>query len=207
LQQSFPSRVQVVRADDTVQLSPAEVQEAVAAWANGLANGLNLPSISSEDAAMPYFTDKPAWDGYGGLLVWAACSDQGLDPARRRGPVTIDNRAEDPALKRYADWTATTQYPQLLLGAEIWLPIPSPSVFTSVDVAGNERMFGNCGKLLSELDHLNGSDVACGHRDSRPLGSRRACSRLGSRSRSNIRLVADAPTGERSRSTPASDHL
>lgn len=155
VQQSFPGQVQVVRAHDAGQASPTEVKQAVAAWASGLAGSLNVPSIGSEDSALPYFTDKPAWDGYGGLILWAAYVDQGLDPARRKEPVTTDNWSEDPALTRYADPTAKTMFPQLLLGEEIWLPISSPSVFKSVDAAGNERMFGNCGKLLNELDELN----------------------------------------------------
>jgi hypothetical protein len=154
-QQSFPGQVQVVRPNDTEQASPSEIQEAVAAWSSGLASSLKLPSIVSEDAALPYFTDKPAWDGYGGLVLWAAYIDQGLDPARRKEPVTTDNWAQDPVLRRYADPSVKTQYAQLLLGEEIWLPIPAPSVFKSFDPAGNERMFGNCGKLLNELDHLN----------------------------------------------------
>lgn len=155
VQQSFPGQVQVVRANDAEQASHAEVQQAVSAWASGLANSLNLPSIGSEDAAMPYFTDKPAWDGYGGLILWAAYADQGLDPTVRREPVTIDNWTQDPALNRYSDLTMDTLYPQLLLGEEIWLPISSPSVFKSVDAAGNERVFGSCGRLLNELDRLN----------------------------------------------------
>jgi hypothetical protein len=64
-------------------------------------------------------------------------------------------KLDDLALDVVADLSVRTQYPQLLLGEEIWLPSSSPSVFKSVDAAGNERMFGNCGKLLNELDQLN----------------------------------------------------
>lgn len=58
-------------------------------------------------------------------------------------------------LGRYSDLAVKTKYPQLLLGEEMWLPISSPSVFKSVDAAGNERVFGNCQKLLNELGELN----------------------------------------------------
>ncbi|MBY0112048.1 MAG: hypothetical protein K2Y21_04445 [Phycisphaerales bacterium] len=155
VQQSFPGQVQIVRANDAARASHQEIQEAVAAWARGLASSLSLSSIGSEDTALPYFTDKPAWDGYGGLILQAAYADQGLDTACRQEAITTDNWDKDPALNRYADLSVETLYPQLLLGGEIWLPISSPSVFRSVDAAGNQRVFGNCGKLLNELDQLN----------------------------------------------------
>lgn len=155
VQQSFPGEVRVVRADEGDQPAPEEVRAAVESWCGEMARSLKLPSIGTEDPKAPYFTDKPAWDGFGGLLLWAAYDDQGLDPAQRREAVTTENWTEDPALERYADFGINTRYPQLLLGEEMWLPIPSPSVFKSQDPAGNPRVFGNCRKLLDELDLIN----------------------------------------------------
>jgi hypothetical protein len=157
VQQSFPGRVDIVRSPENAAgtADPKEIQQIVADWAAGLSLSLKLSSPWSEDDQRPYFTDKPAWDGYGALMLWAAYEDQGISPGLHHQPITTQNCMDDPVLKKYDDRRVDTRYAQLLLGEEMWLPIPSPSVFRSVDAAGNERMFGNCGKLLAELDLLN----------------------------------------------------
>lgn len=156
VQQAFPGKVEVVRPDgDNEQADPEEVREVVALWTQGLAAGLKLDALWGEDHEQPYFTDKPAWDGYGALLWWAAYDDQGIDPRARPASITTENCLDDPAFERYTDRRVETRYSQLLLGEEMWLPIPSPSVFGGVDVAGNSRMFGNCAKLLGQLNLLN----------------------------------------------------
>lgn len=79
MQQSFPGQVQDVLANENDQASPEDVRAAVEAWRGAMAQSLNVPSLGNEDPNAPYFTDKPAWDGFGGLLLWAAYDDQGLD--------------------------------------------------------------------------------------------------------------------------------
>jgi hypothetical protein len=155
VQQSFPGQVRVVRPNEEEPPDPAAVPASVTAWCENIRRGLGLESLWSEDAAQPYFTDKPAWDGYGGLLLWAAFDDQGIDPRCRDDLVTADNWRSDPVFKRYADRQVKTRYAQLLLNEEIWLPIPGPSVFRTTDPAGYERSFGNCRRLLDELELLN----------------------------------------------------
>lgn len=155
VQQRFPDQVNIVRPPGQVQLDPETVRQAIADWIQDLAQGLNCPSTWSEDSSKPYFTDKPAWDGYGGLLLWAACEDQGEAPSERHGAVTTQSWCEDPLLTRYQNLGVETRYPQLMLGEELWLPIQTPSVFKSVDAAGTNRVFGNCRQLLTELDMLN----------------------------------------------------
>jgi hypothetical protein len=159
VQQAFPGRAQVVRPLDTEAgseaVDPETVRQIVAEWSRSLARALNLESLGSEDASKPYFTNKPGWDGFGGLLLWAAYYDQSINPRTRREAVTIENWSEDEALIRYRDPRVKTQFPQLLLGEEIWLPNSAAGVFKSVDASGTERMFGNCQKLLDELNLLN----------------------------------------------------
>lgn len=157
VQQAFPDQSQMVFANPPPSdpASQDDVRAAIARWSSQLAQGLNVESISREDPTAPYFTDKPAWDGFGGLVLWAAYDDQNVAPEHRCATVTIDSWSQEPVLQRYATPPKELRYPQLLLGVELWLPISGPSVFRTLDPAGNERMFGNCNKLLAELNLLN----------------------------------------------------
>ena len=156
VQQAFPGKVEVVRPNgESEQSDPEEVREVVALWAQGLAAALKLDALWREDHDQPYFTDRPAWDGYGAVLWWAAYDDQGMDPRKVPASITTESWLNDPAFLRYKDRRVETSYSQLLLGEEMWLPITSPSVFGSGDAAGNSRTFGNCAKLLGQLDLLN----------------------------------------------------
>lgn len=44
----------------------------------------------------PYFSDKPDWDGLGGLILWAMYQEH---PNLRRPSLYVKNWAEDPAFK------------------------------------------------------------------------------------------------------------
>lgn len=157
VQQAFPDQSQTV-FDDPPPYDPAfqdDVRAAIARWSSQLAQGLNLESISREDPAAPYFTDKPAWDGYGGLVLWAAYDDQNIAPEHRCATVTVDSWSREPVLQRYATPPSGLRYPQLLRGIELWLPISRETVFKTPDPAGKQRMFGSCNTLLAELNLLN----------------------------------------------------
>ncbi|MFA6046330.1 MAG: hypothetical protein WC718_15205 [Phycisphaerales bacterium] len=158
VQQRFPG-AKIVRpsaqGDQVEAPNPEEIRHAVIRWRSGLSTALGLEHSWSEEDSKPYFTNKPAWDGFGALLLWAAYDDNGIDPLTRREPVRVDNWTSDPALARYRDLKAETKYPQLLLGEEMWLPIPAPSVFRSVDLFGTQRTFGNCESVLRELELLD----------------------------------------------------
>ena len=73
--------VHIVRPanDEDAITDPKVVRPAVLEWRNSISEGLGdnlkeqLDWDESDDA--PYFTDKPAWDGYGSLLLWAAYSE------------------------------------------------------------------------------------------------------------------------------------
>lgn len=157
VQQAFPDQTQMVFSSPPPgdPASQEEVRAAIAQWSSQLAQSLKLDSIGRDDPAAPYFTDKPAWDGFGGLVLWAAYDDQSVAPADRCATVTTDSWSQEPVLQRYATPPKELRYPQLLLGIELWLPISGPSVFRTLDPAGNQRMFGTCNKLLAELDLLN----------------------------------------------------
>ena len=58
------------------RVDPTELEPLVGAWRESLnaslANHISGPLEWREGMAPPYFTDKPAWDGYSALLIWAA---------------------------------------------------------------------------------------------------------------------------------------
>ena len=61
-----------------------EVAEAVSHWKaainNGLGSNISTPIDWDESSDAPYFTDRPGYDGYGALLVWAAHAERGTKP-------------------------------------------------------------------------------------------------------------------------------
>src|SRR5690348_5387 len=71
----------VVRQNDPKDAirDPEELRPNILQWRNGLAEALSKlvsePFEWSEAANTPYFTDKPAWDGYQSLLLWAAYAE------------------------------------------------------------------------------------------------------------------------------------
>lgn len=179
VQRMFPDKVTVVRPDARTDApSSEEIASAVLGWQHGLGKSLRAGALWSEDDSRPYFTDKPAWDGYGALLLWAAHEDQGMSTSERGGAVVPEKWHQDPSLRKYADPNVQSRYAQLLLGEEMWLPIKAPAVFRSVDAAGNQRVFGNCAQLLAELQLLNertwkmdDSDPECWQREGVETGA------------------------------------
>jgi len=68
---------------DPAQLAPA-VQSWQAATSEALGDNLSEPLDWQEGMTPPYFTDKPDWDGLGGVLLWAAYLEQpGLQRPKR----------------------------------------------------------------------------------------------------------------------------
>jgi len=152
--------VSVVRVGETTDAitDPAEIQQAISLWIEGLAEALadHLPSGTAftwqDDIAQPYFTDKPAWDCYGSLLLWAAYAEH---PELERPTDFVEDWASDPAYQASSSAATGSIYGQLLDGVELWLPVDFSFTFGASDAAGNETAFGSCQELLRELEHLN----------------------------------------------------
>jgi hypothetical protein len=148
---------EVIRADgngDGETADPAEVAEAVLAWREALAAGLGQPLDWREDDAAPYFTDKPAWDGYGSLQVLAASVERG---ERKRPSTGVDewhrNRTWRKATKRGPRF-AHIYFP------ELWLPVDLPATFEAEDVLGNRVPMGSSVRLLADLRAVNDASYA-----------------------------------------------
>jgi hypothetical protein len=158
--------VQVVRASEPndAVTDPAQIRAAVLGWRQGLSAGMRedlaTPLDWDEVEPTPYFTDKPAWDCYGALLLWAAYSEHPelkrpvANPLCLPGHKTGDWHS-DPAFELSVAEGFPTRYGQLLHDVEIWLPADFNFTFGAQWVTGHARRFGACRALVSQLDDLN----------------------------------------------------
>ncbi|MCZ6787376.1 MAG: hypothetical protein O7E54_09445 [Planctomycetota bacterium] len=152
-------KVEVVRVIDNAQDAnddPDQVRAAVLAWRAKLAEALKEVLVGGldwrEDDEAPYFTDKPAWDCYGDLLLWAAYEE---NPDLPRPEKSVEAWSEDPAYTRSNDKDAASRYPNLVKGVEVWLPADFSFTFRGPDAGGEETTFGSSAGLQRELELLN----------------------------------------------------
>ena len=139
-----------------VRPSRQEATEAVEAWRQFLNEhleaqlGTTLTWDESETA--PYFTDKPAWDSYFALLLWAAYND---NPRLSRPTELPDEPADDPALVASKDRGPSSRYSHLLLDVELWLPVPFADPFPMLDPGSTQLVVGSSIRLVQHLEDLN----------------------------------------------------
>jgi hypothetical protein len=155
---SGPSGRQTTTSSDSDEAGAAgsdAVREAVARWRERVQRDLDgalaqpLDWDESDDA--PYFTDKPAWDGYGSLVLLAAHAEHPELPR----PTQVTHRFDaDPAWKASTANPDATRYRHLLT-PELWLPCDFDLVFEADDLGENTVAIGSSVKLLAELRDLN----------------------------------------------------
>lgn len=152
------AKFEVVRRDEPPDAirDPEKIRPIVIEWrrrlSDSLANFLDRPLDWVEDANAPYFTDKPASDGYQSLLLWAAYEEH---PELRIPADLPESISKDMALVLSTSEHYKTHYPALLSDTQIWLPIDFSFVFKAPDCAGREVMIGSSFSLLQQLDDLN----------------------------------------------------
>jgi hypothetical protein len=112
---------------------------------------IDAPLDWNEGPAAEYFTDRPDWDGYASLLLWAAHAEH---PDLPRPARSVKEWASDEAFRRSTAAGAKTAYPNLLC-CESWLPYHASFTFTAATLTGNEVSFGSVYELGAELDRLN----------------------------------------------------
>jgi hypothetical protein len=143
-------------------IDPVQMLAVVREWQTGLGQALGCQADWPEDATLPYWTDKPDWDGYGSLLLLAAYDERpDLRPdhadAPGRQPAGDQPRAYEEAPAYQAASAQPHRYPSLLRGAEWWLPLPDrpPLVFTAPQPSGQRIRIGRVDRLLAELRLLS----------------------------------------------------
>ena len=138
---------------------PKEVRETVDIWKQSINTSIAqhgcAPIEWSEDDEQPYFTDRPGWPGFRGLLLWASYAQfPELTP-----PYELpQNWFEDPAFQRAAALDEENMYSSILL-ANIWLPGEFLFRFEFPDLAEDEQAsISSCSCLLAQLGALKDSE-------------------------------------------------
>jgi hypothetical protein len=144
--------VQVVRPepDGDALADPDEITQVVVAWRDALSDAVGQPLDWVEGPAAPYFTDKPAWDGYGSLQVLAACVER---DERKRPKEAVEDWAKHKAWKK-ATKADQPRFASLYF-PELWLPVALGGVLETNDAAGNDVMIGSSVELLADLRAVN----------------------------------------------------
>ena len=152
--------LRVIRANepDDAITDPDEIRAAVLDWRDqlnaGLGEHLQAPLHWDESAQSPYFTDKPAWDCWGALQLWAAYCEH---PDLQRPQAFVEEWTADPAWQRSTAAGFRTRWPTLLRETEIWLPAEFDFTFAAPDLSGHTVNFGSVHALCDELAELNDS--------------------------------------------------
>jgi hypothetical protein len=132
------------------------LQASVLAWRRALdgalAPHLAEPLAWNETSESPWFTDRPDWDGFGSLVLWAAYAEQ---PTLRRPAALPREWDDDAALVRSNAEGFRSRYSHLVRNVELWLPTTLDFTFEAEDVDGRRIIVGSSTTLRRQLGELN----------------------------------------------------
>jgi hypothetical protein len=130
---------------------PAAAQRAVRRWRNRLRTELGIADLDwNEYPEAVYATDKPAWDCYGALVLWAAYDE--FPNAKRRE--TAEGWDKDSAYLT-SRMNPRSRYRHLIADTEIWLPVEFEAPLRTSAIVGDDVVVGSSVRLVSELGELN----------------------------------------------------
>lgn len=134
---------------------PVEVREDILQWREWMNQEVDLLDGVldwPEERDVPYYTDKPTWQAWGALQLWAAYEEhRGLERPASMPEAWVD----DPAYQASQDEEFESRYPHLLFGVQVWLPVRMEGVFDAPDAYGDDFRYGSVPELLEELEELN----------------------------------------------------
>ncbi len=131
---------------------PEAARSEVARWREvlGRASGMGAAFQWNESLDYEYFTDKPAWDCYGALLLWA-CYEQ-LPNAKRAS--VAGEWSSDVAYQTLRS-IPNHPYPHLIEDTEFWFPVDITHPFHATTILGEHVSIGSSVRLFEELEQLN----------------------------------------------------
>lgn len=139
--------------DRVIRRSPPDPVTLVRAWQTSLRHyapsGVEFDWSDRPDGQ--YFTDKPAWDCYGALMLWAAYDE--TPPSSRRA--TAEETWSSDATYLASMKNERSRYRHLIANTELWLPIEFDLPFSAAMPFGDPAVIGSSIRLLSELHDLN----------------------------------------------------
>jgi len=154
-------QVHVVRAGgdpDEHRSAPDVVRDEMRHWRTTVAPDADWP----EEVDLPYWTDKPDWDGYGGVVLLAAYDEQPDAPRSstkgllRKKEIPDEARSWERSPAYAAAKRHPRRYPSLLGGAEWWLPVSRTEPTFEVERPnGDDVLASTVDQLWSELTTLN----------------------------------------------------
>ncbi|MBI3865052.1 MAG: hypothetical protein HY290_24520 [Planctomycetia bacterium] len=136
-----------------------EVRSLVDSWREGINQGLAPHGLGpiewSEDDCVPYFTDRPGWQGYSGLLLWAVYAQL----SRSKPPYALpETWVNDPVYQDVLRDEKSIRY-QSILQANLWLPGDFQYCFKFPGLAGDEEStIASTGWLLAQLTQLRAEE-------------------------------------------------
>ena len=155
----------VVRANPEPEdaiTDPDVVRDAVLDWRRAYERELGVEFSWAEADDMPYFTDKPDWSGYFGLLFLAA-HDEHPDvplpdelPEEPTGHPLLERVLGQPKrglFRRAREPEAERRY-FALYGPELWLPVDADATWRGPFLNGEELEMSSIGSLLAQLRDL-----------------------------------------------------
>lgn len=96
-----------------------------------------------------YESDKPDFDGYGAVQLWAAyASHPGLQPPER----FASNWHDDVAFGKSSQLSGPVSH---IIGPELWLPVDVRETFEAQELNGNRIKIGSVFELWRGLRELN----------------------------------------------------
>jgi hypothetical protein len=132
------------------------IRASVLAWrrslGGALAPHLAEPLSWDETSEAPWFTERPGWDGFGSLVLWAAHAEQ---PTLRRPAALPKEWDDDAALVRSNADGFRSRYSHLVRNVELWLPTTLDFTFEAEDVDGRRIIVGSSTTLRRQLGELN----------------------------------------------------
>ena len=130
---------------------PDAAAKAVLRWRDRMRRELHITDLDwNEDPEAEYFTDKPAWDCYGALILWGAYDE--CPNAKRRG--TAAGWHEDSAYLT-TRMNRGSRYRHLIGDTELWLPVEFQEPVRAAALTNDSVVIGSSIRLLAELRELN----------------------------------------------------
>jgi hypothetical protein len=145
----------VFAGGETPPPAAEEVRAGVTGWCQALTNALQPhgwgPVRWDESDAQPYFTDRPGWEGYTALLLWASHVEFPDLPLPEK---LSDDWADDPAFKRASSRDHRSKFHTILV-PQMWLPVEFPGVFEGPTLSSETPVsIGSTFTLRDQLDAL-----------------------------------------------------
>jgi len=127
--------------------------DGVVDWRNHLGASRLLPSETDwnwpESLHGPFDTDKPDFDGYGAVLLWAAYATR---PEMTRPRQWNGDWEADPAFAEVSQSQSDFNH---IVGPELWLPVDFDAVFEAEEPNGNQTKIGSVSRLWEQMNRLN----------------------------------------------------